>query len=161
MSSKADVTNTWIAGRLIANDRTHPNKLIRNASKDGVHHDLDGRKYSQPGIDPLSQVRFSHCHYSSEGGADDISIPQHIIKRANTSNMLPAHQQRSHSGAPSDEPVVPEPTAPGHMSVEPVIARADTSNSGLKDKKYVILVKNEHCVCKHPQMILRTEKHIR
>lgn len=50
--------------------------------------------------------------------------------------MLPAPQQRSRSGAPSDESGGPEPPASARNSSEPIVAGVDTSGSGSREKKY-------------------------
>lgn len=99
----------------------------------------EGRKDSQAGIDPLSQVRFFSAFGGDRGGLCCADW-QHIFKRTNTntSNILPTQQQRPRSGAPSDESGGPEFTASARTSSEPVVTRADTSGSGTKDKKYAI-----------------------
>ncbi|KAI4181752.1 MAG: hypothetical protein LQ348_004977 [Seirophora lacunosa] len=57
---KADIPIFGTAGRLTTNSRNQPGKLIRHVSKDAVSQtNSDGRKESQAGIDPLSQVSFS------------------------------------------------------------------------------------------------------
>ncbi|KAL8730376.1 MAG: hypothetical protein Q9166_004141 [cf. Caloplaca sp. 2 TL-2023] len=111
---EADVTKHGVAARLTTNGKNHPNKLVRNVSKDAITQRLDGRKDSQPGIDPLSQ---------------------HIIHRTVTPNMSQTEEQRPRSGAILDEAGISEPSASGRTSSEPTVTRADTSGSGVKDKK--------------------------
>ncbi|KAL8740712.1 MAG: hypothetical protein Q9190_006618, partial [Brigantiaea leucoxantha] len=110
--SKAEGLNE---ARLTANGKSHPNRLIRNISKDATAQNTDGRKEQQTAIDPLSQ--------------------QQILKRTHTSNFLPAQPQRQRSGMSSEEPGTPEPAASTRTSSEPTVSRTDTSGSGAKDRK--------------------------
>ncbi|KAI4280586.1 MAG: hypothetical protein L6R38_004348, partial [Xanthoria sp. 2 TBL-2021] len=93
-----------------------PNKLVRNVPMDATTttQRLDGRKDSQQRIDPLSQ---------------------HIIHRTITPNTSQGEEQRLRAGTTPEEPGTSEPSASGRTSSEPTVSRADTSGSGLKDKK--------------------------
>ncbi|KAL8996498.1 MAG: hypothetical protein Q9169_004007 [Polycauliona sp. 2 TL-2023] len=105
------------SARLTTNGRHLPNKLVRNVPKDAAATStqrLDGRKDSQQRIDPLSQ---------------------HIIHRTITPNMSTSEEQRLRTSPLPREAASSEPTASGRTSSEPAVSRADTSGTGLKDKK--------------------------
>ncbi|KAL9029132.1 MAG: hypothetical protein Q9196_002593 [Gyalolechia fulgens] len=129
---------------------TMPSKPIRNLSQECLPQNLDERRNSKAGIDPLSQVIPLPPPFTSEvvSGGLPYLFSQHIVKRTTTSKMLPTPHQRSRSSAPSDPPGAPEPTPSGRASKGPkflsrligpkkkdVLPEANDDDSEMGDKR--------------------------
>ncbi|KAL8668461.1 MAG: hypothetical protein Q9168_006907 [Polycauliona sp. 1 TL-2023] len=119
--NEADATGTAGSAspaRLTPNGKHLANKLIRNVPKDAAPSTaqrLDARKDKESQhIDPLSQ---------------------HIIHRTITPNMSQNEEQRLWGSVLPQDAAISELNASVRTSSEPTVSRADTSASGLKDKK--------------------------